>query len=149
MAFSIPFARVYGDATHDFYVVTNGDLTDFCADEVPPLETLIGYREDGEFVMRTPPGGADVSTYAYVRPEGNDDIFEWIGQQCEAFFVDGTPLPTPVASGFTSLRVNTNPDIPFWASEVPIAGFYRNGATGSLTDAEGNLWDLSTRAVFP
>lgn len=147
VAFQVPTGRIYGDETHDFFVITGGDLTNFCLGQPPRSHTLIGFREDGEFVMRTPAGGIDVATFVYPVDGINGIAFPITA--CEAWATDGTPLPTPIASGFSTLRINSNPEIPFWATGPSQAdGFYRNGLTGTLTDAEGNLWDLSTAVRF-
>lgn len=148
VAFEVPTGRFYGVSTHDFFVISGRDLTGFCLGDEPRSHTLIGFREDGEFVMRTPAGGIDVATYVY--PIDGVDGLDFAFSACAAWEADGTPLPTPIASGFSTLRINSNPDIPFWATGPDQApGFYRNGLTGTLTDADGNLWDLATFASFP
>lgn len=148
VSFTTPLGRVYGDSSHDFFVMTGGDLTGLCFDEPPRSHELIGYRANGQFVMRTPSGGATVATFVY--PSNGEDFFTWAFGACDAFFNDGTPLPTAVASGYATLRINSNPAIPIWAAPVDQPpGTYRNGVSGTLSDAEGNLWDLETRVVFP
>lgn len=148
VAFTTPLGRVYGDAQHDFFVMTGGDLTGFCFEDPPRIHEMIGYRANGEFVMRTPAGGTTVATFVY--PSSGTDFFTWAFGACEAFFTDGTPLPTAVASGYATLRINSNPSIPIWASETDQpTGFYRNRVNGTLTDAEGNLWEVATSVAFP
>ena len=131
VAFTTPLGRVYGDSSHGFFVMTGGDLTSFCLDDAPRSDTLIGYRADGEFVMRTPAGGTDVATFVYVNP-GVDDFFAWAFGACDAVANDGTPLPSPIASGIATMRINSNPEIPLWAATVDQPpGDYRNGVTGT------------------
>ena len=147
VAFEIPTARVYGDASHDFWVLAGIDLMDVCLGNTEPAETLITYRENGRFVLRSPAGGIDVSTYVY--PRTGDDVFAWFGEVCEGWAVDRTPLPAPVASGIATLRILSNPDVPTWSTEFQPGGVFRNGVEGTLADADGNLWNVSTRVVFP
>lgn len=142
-----PLLRFYGLAEHEMFVMTGMDLLSFCSGQAPQVQELITYREGGEFVQRTPAGGVEVPTYVY--DTGPVDGFPWLLNNCEAWSVDGTPPPSPVASGFTTLRMNSNPDLPIWASGDQATGFFRNGVTGVVTDSDGNEWDLLAFASFP
>ncbi len=146
VVFEIPILHFYGLPFHDYGVVTGGDLLDFCTGDVPEQE-LITYRQDGQFVSRTGPGGLQMPTYVYDKQ--GLDVFSFMFGACEAWFNDGTPLPQPIASGFTTLRELSNPDVPLWSQVGQPTGFHRNGVSGIVADADGNEFEVSTFVSFP
>ena len=147
MSFEFPLSRFYGLAEHGMFVISGEDLLSFCAGNDPRGHELITYRAGGKFVTKTPAGGVELPTYVY--DTGGIEGFPWMLMACEAWAVDGTPPPTPMATGFTTLRMRSNPDVPLWSAGDQPTGFYRNGLTGQVTDADGVVYDLRTFASFP
>lgn len=142
-----PLVRFYGLAEHELFVLTGQDLLSFCAGHTPQSQELITYRADGEFVQRTPAGGSEIVTYVY--DSGPIDGLPWLLNACSAWQEDGTPPPSPLATGFTTLRMNSNPNLPIWTSGDQATGFFRNGVSGVVTDAAGSEWELRTFVSFP
>lgn len=147
VSFEFPLSRFYGLAEHGMFVISGEDLLSFCAGNEPRGHELITYRANGQYVTKTPAGGLEVATYVY--DTGGVEGFPWMLMACEAWAVDGTPPPTPVATGFTTLRIRSNPDAPLWSAGDQPTGFYRNGLTGQVTDAAGVVHELRTFASFP
>lgn len=148
VSFELPLTRFYGLAEHDFVVIANEDLLSFCIGDVEKSQELITYRAGGKFVTKTAPGGIELPTYVYATG-GAIDGLDFMFNACDAWADDGIAPPAPTYSGFTTLRVNSNPDIPMWASADQPTGVYRNGLRGVVSDSDGNQFDLSTFASFP
>ncbi len=148
VSFEFPMTRFYGLAEHDFVVIANEDLLSLCIGEIEKSQELVTYRAGGKFVTKTPPGGIELPTYVYATG-GDIDGLDFMFAACDAWADDGIAPPAPTYSGFTTLRVNSNPDIPLWASFDQPAGFYRNGLQGVVSDSDGNMFDLSTFTSFP
>lgn len=146
VAFDFPLGRVYGLPVDGIFVVTGADLLTFCLGDELRSEQLITFRQNGRFVTKTPPGGLVVSTYVY--DTGGVEGFTWMFTACEAWAADGTPPPSPIATGFTTLRIRSNPSVPLWSAGDQPPGFYRNGLTGQVTGADGTVYDLHTFASF-
>ncbi len=148
VSFEFPMSRAYGLADHGLAVIAGEDLLSFCTGELDLVKTveLVTYRSGGEFVTRTAPGGVELPTYVYE--SGPVDGLPWMFGVCEAWAVDGVAPPAPVYSGFTTLRMRSNPDLPFWAGDQ-LTGHYRNGLQGVVSDSNGNQFDLSTFVNFP
>lgn len=148
VSFEFPLSRFYGLAEHGMFVIAGEDLLSLCAWEYSPRGyELITYRAGGKFVTRTPVGGVELPTYVY--DTGGMEGLSWAFMACDAWDADGTPPPTPMATGFTTLRIRSNPDVPLWSAGDQPPGFYRNGLTGQVTDADGAVYDLRTFASFP
>ncbi|MFT7649255.1 MAG: hypothetical protein ACI8Y4_004016 [Candidatus Poriferisodalaceae bacterium] len=147
---NIPFVEevtAAQDRENPWWVDRWDDLLSFCSGDGEPTQELITYRAGGKFVARTAPGGIELPTYVYET--GPVDGLPWMFGVCDAWANDGIAPPAPLYTGFTTLRVNSNPDIPMWASADQPTGHYRNGLRGVVSDSDGNQFDLSTFVSFP
>jgi hypothetical protein len=147
VSFEFPLSYFYGLAEHRLVAIAGEDLLSFCIGDVPKTHELVTYRASGQFVTTTAPGGIELPTYVYET--GDVDGLPLMFGACEAWATDGIAPPAPLYSGFTTLRMRSNPDVPLWSSVEQPTGHYRNGLRGVVSDSDGNQFDLSTFVSFP